>query len=69
MPYRLARLLGAQRPKRLILLNNWLFPLNKGLHRHGTTGVYVSQGAGTFGLRMRLGSRNEINLIRLRPKD
>lgn len=49
------------------LLNHWIFPLNKGVHRHGDTMVLVSQGAGTFGPRMRLGSRNEINLIRLLP--
>lgn len=45
-----------------------LFPLTKGLHRQGGTWFFVSQGAGTYGPRIRLGSFNEINLIRLRAK-
>ena len=40
------------------------FPLVKGLHVRGGTYFFVSQGAGTYGPRMRLGSSNEINLIR-----
>ena len=50
------------------LLNQFIFPLNKGLHKRGNTYFYVSQGAGTYGPRMRLGSANEINLIRLKAK-
>jgi len=50
------------------LLTPFLFPLNKGLHRQDDTTFFVSQGAGTYGPRMRLGSANEINLIRLRMK-
>lgn len=45
-----------------------LFPLNKGLHKIDSTYFLVSQGAGTFGPRLRLGTSNEINLIRLKPK-
>ena len=48
------------------LINNYIFPLNKGLHRKGGTTFFVSQGAGTYGPRIRLGSNNEINLIRLK---
>jgi predicted MPP superfamily phosphohydrolase len=49
------------------LFARFLFPLSKGLHERNGTKFYVSQGAGTFGPRMRLGSSNEIDLIRLTP--
>jgi predicted MPP superfamily phosphohydrolase len=46
-----------------------LFPLNKGLYQSDGTYFFVSQGAGTFGPRIRLGTSNEIDLILLRvPK-
>lgn len=48
------------------LLASWLFRLRKGLHLLDGTYFFVSQGAGTYIMRMRLGSSNEINLIRLR---
>lgn len=44
-----------------------LFPFNRGLHHEGKTAVFVSQGAGTFITRVRLGTSNEINLLRLKP--
>jgi predicted MPP superfamily phosphohydrolase len=44
------------------------FPLVKGLHLRQGTYFFVSQGAGTYMMRMRLGSANEINLIRLKVK-
>ena len=47
------------------LITPFLFPVNKGLLRQGDTYFFVSQGAGTYGPRLRLGSANEINLIRL----
>ncbi len=50
------------------LLTPLLFPLNKGLHVRNNTQFFVSQGAGTYGPRIRLGSSNEINLIRLKAK-
>lgn len=43
------------------------FPYNKGLANYKGTYIYVSQGAGTFLPRMRLGTNNEINLITLKP--
>jgi len=42
-----------------------VFPLNKGLYKRDNTYFFVSQGAGTFGPRIRLGSSNEITFIRL----
>ena len=50
------------------LLAPLFFSFNKGLYKEGSTKVFVSQGAGTYGPRMRLGSSNEINLIRLKVK-
>jgi len=46
----------------------WLFhkPV-VGLHKFGNTNVYISPGTGTWGPPMRLGSRNEITLIKLTP--
>lgn len=49
------------------LLTPMIFPLNRGLYERGGTRFLVSQGAGTYSLRMRLGSANEIDLIRLTP--
>jgi predicted MPP superfamily phosphohydrolase len=49
------------------LFTPFIFPFNKGLYREGDMQVFVSQGAGTFGPRIRLGTSNEINLIRLKP--
>jgi predicted MPP superfamily phosphohydrolase len=50
------------------LLAPFFFPFIKGLYQEGSTKVLVSQGAGTYGPRMRLGSSNEINFIRLKVK-
>jgi len=44
-----------------------LFDYNKGLHDYKGTKIYVSQGAGTFGPPMRVGTKSEITLITLQP--
>ena len=44
-----------------------IFPFTHGLYHRGPLQVFVSQGAGTFGSRVRLGTSNELNLLRLRP--
>jgi len=49
------------------LLNELLFSYNKGLQSYEGTQIYVSQGAGTFGPPVRLGTRSEITLITLKP--
>lgn len=49
-------------------LADLMFDFNKGLYRKENTTVFVSQGAGTFLSRMRLGSENEINLLHLVPE-
>jgi uncharacterized protein len=41
---------------------------NRGLHHFKAMKVFVSEGVGTFMAKIRLDSRNEINLIRLVPE-
>ncbi len=45
----------------------FVFALNQGVYDYEGMPVFVSQGAGTFGPRMRLGSRNTIHVLRLTP--
>ena len=45
-----------------------LYPYSIGLHNSENSSVFVSPGSGTWGPPMRLGSRNEINLINLKKK-
>jgi predicted MPP superfamily phosphohydrolase len=49
-------------------LNELLFSYNKGLHNYNGTSIFVSQGAGTFGPPMRVGTKSEITLVRLMPQ-
>jgi len=51
------------------LIGELMFPFNSGLHQQGNTKIFVSNGAGTYLIRARLGSFNEINLIRLIPEN
>jgi len=50
------------------LLTKAMFPYNKGLAEYKGTSIYVSSGVGTFIVRMRLGTKNEISLITLVPQ-
>lgn len=45
-----------------------LFDYNKGLHDYKGTKMFVSQGAGTFGPPMRVGTKSEIIVITLKPE-
>ncbi|QRN95909.1 metallophosphoesterase [Archangium violaceum] len=49
------------------LLAALIFPFNRGLDHQDETQVFVSQGAGTFMARVRVGTSNELNLLRLKP--
>lgn len=49
-------------------LANFIFEFNKGIYKKDKTTILVSQGAGTFLSRLRLGSENEINLMHLVPE-
>ncbi len=44
-----------------------LFDYNKGLHEYKGTKIFVSQGAGTFGPPMRVGTKSEITVLTLKP--
>jgi len=44
-----------------------VFPFTHGLYHRGPLQVFVSQGAGTYWSRVRLGTSNELNILRLRP--
>ncbi len=49
------------------IVAKWMFPFNKGLYKYDeTTQVYVSQGSGTFGPPMRLGTDSEVTIINLK---
>ncbi len=49
------------------MIANMLFEYNRGLYRYNdTTQVYVSQGVGTFGPPMRLGTHSEITILNLK---
>lgn len=47
---------------------NLIFAYNKGLHDYNGTKIFVSQGAGTFGPPMRVGTQSEITVITLKPE-
>ena len=46
----------------------WMFSYNKGLHNYKGTKIYVSQGVGTFGPPMRIGTHSELTLLKLKPE-
>ncbi|HWN17872.1 MAG TPA: metallophosphoesterase [Gemmatimonadales bacterium] len=45
-----------------------IFPFTHGLYHRGPLQVFVSQGAGTYMSRVRLGTSNELNILQLRAK-
>ena len=49
------------------LMNDRIFNYNRGLYRLGNLQIYTSEGSGTFGPPMRIGTRSEVTLIRLKP--
>lgn len=46
-----------------------IFKYNQGLHNFNGTQLYVSQGSGTFGPPMRIGTKSEIALLVLKGKE
>jgi predicted MPP superfamily phosphohydrolase len=44
-----------------------IYPFKPGLHQLGDMKVFLSQGAGTYMVRLRLGTTNEIDVLRLVP--
>ena len=51
----------------ITLLTPYIYPFNRGLYRQGELTIFVSPGAGTFMSPVRLGTSNEIDLLRLTP--
>lgn len=49
------------------LLVKRAFEHTRGLHRHGNSRLYVSEGTGTWGPVVRLGTRSEITLFEIQP--
>ncbi len=45
-----------------------MFDYNQGLHNYNDTQIYVSQGVGTFGPPMRIGTISEITILNLKPE-
>jgi predicted MPP superfamily phosphohydrolase len=45
-----------------------IFPYHKGLYEHNGTSIYVTQGAGTFGPPLRVGTKSELAVIILKPE-
>lgn len=45
-----------------------MFEYNRGLHTFKGTSVYVSQGTGTFGPPMRVGTNSELAILNLNPE-
>lgn len=50
------------------IVANMLFDYNKGLHDYNGTKIYVSQGTGTFGPPMRVGTDSELAILSLKPE-
>jgi predicted MPP superfamily phosphohydrolase len=50
------------------LVATTVFPYTHGLYHRGALQIFVSQGAGTYMSRVRLGTSNELNILRLRPR-
>nr|NQU92609.1 hypothetical protein [Bacteroidota bacterium] len=45
-----------------------MFEFNKGLHNFEGTQLYMSQGTGTFGPPMRVGTDNELTILHIKPE-
>jgi predicted MPP superfamily phosphohydrolase len=52
----------------ITLINDLVFKYNRGLDSYKDTRIFVSQGVGTFGPPIRIGTRSEIVLIKLVPE-
>ena len=47
------------------IMAGWVHTYNRGLHDHEGMKIFVSQGAGTFGPPIRVGTRSEMAVIRM----
>ncbi|PVX49861.1 hypothetical protein C7377_1499 [Balneicella halophila] len=53
----------------ITILANYMFAYNKGLDHFKNTKIYVSQGIGTFGPPIRIGTKSEIVILHLTPSN
>lgn len=53
----------------ITLLNDLIFKYNSGLDSYKSTSIFVSEGLGTFGPPMRIGTKSEIVFIKLLPEN
>jgi hypothetical protein len=53
----------------LIWVNDRVFQFNRGLYHFGNMQVYTSCGSGTFGPPMRIGTRSEVTVLEMRPRE
>jgi uncharacterized protein len=51
----------------ITLLNEVLFPYNRGMNSYNDLKVFVSEGVGTFGPPLRIGTKSEVVVIDLLP--
>jgi uncharacterized protein len=51
------------------LFANLIFPFNKGVYNYKDTQVFISQGIGTYGPPMRVGTSNEFVLLKIKGKN
>jgi predicted MPP superfamily phosphohydrolase len=51
----------------ITLINKIFFPYSSGLFEYKNMKIFVSEGAGTFGPPMRVGTKSEITVITLKP--
>ncbi len=47
------------------IVANWMFEYNRGLHDYKGTKVFVSEGVGTFGPPLRIGTKSEMVILNL----
>ena len=48
------------------IISNWMFDYNRGLHDYKGTKIFVSEGVGTFGPPMRVGTKSEVVVLNLK---
>jgi hypothetical protein len=52
-----------------VVANGFFYQYSSGLYRRGGLDIFVSPGIGTFFVPMRIGTENELSILRLTPRD
>lgn len=53
----------------ITIINKLFFPYSSGLFEYKNMKIFVSEGAGTFGPPMRIGTKSELTVITLKPEN